>query len=227
MGVRLRIKPLDRRVLFAPGGALSPEAAAKQVADVARQLIAEAEAANAQALGRSVAYTTFVNGSQSENLESVRPGQSIRAEFDLGSDLLQWVYDQLQRTAPVKTGAFRDSIAMFADGTQVDALADAAQAREVVFTSLVPYARKIEGKSGRPPQSAQAPNGVFEVVAKVAAQRYGNQARIRFTYTSPTGGAEALESWARQHSAKREGEVMRRRQYSKDTRQPAIIILFR
>ena len=94
--------------------------------------------------------------------------------------------------APFLTGQFKRSIVVYADGQQVTDLNDALGAAEVVFTSTVPYARKIERG-----ESEQAPDGVFEAVAAMTARLYGNQASIRFIYANPVGdAATALAKWS-------------------------------
>jgi hypothetical protein len=49
----------------------------------------------------------------------------------------------------------------------------------------VPYASKIEGER-MPPESRQAPNGVFEAVAALARMRFP-QLDISFSYREPFG----------------------------------------
>ncbi len=196
MSIETRIKPFERDVLFDLSG-LSPEEQSAALAEFARQEIDAAAAQNKAAIGHSVDYETFVDGVKSDRFEIVAPNGIIVAEFDLGSDLIQWIVEQILKHAPYLTGRFRKSIRIFADGVEVDSWSDIPEGvEEIVITSVVPYARKIEeGKS------TQAPDGVFEAVAAMAAARYGNQANIRFTYREPMGGATELESWARAHSA--------------------------
>ena len=55
--------------------------------------------------------------------------------------------------------------------------------------SSVAYAGKIEGKH-KPPESRQAPNGVFEAVAALARMRYP-QLDISFSYRAPLGAPAA------------------------------------
>ena len=222
MAARLRIAPLDRAALVAPGAALSPEAAAAAVAAFARGEVAASAALNAAALGHPVPHRDAVGGVPDAPYEAVRPGESILAVFDLATDVLAWIAAQLQKHAPVRSGAYAAAVAIFADGTRVATPAEARDAEEVVFTSLVPYARKIERGASR-----QAPDGVFQAVAALAAARYGNSAAIRFAYREPVGGADALEDWAGAHAARAEGAAKQRRQYLKNVRQPAVVVRFR
>lgn len=222
MTASLRIVPLDRTALFTPGSALSPERAAVAVAEFARGEVATAEAVNATALGHPVAHADAVGGVPGAPYETVRPGGSIVATFDLGGDVLDYVYAQLVKHAPVRSGAFAASIAIFADGERVDRPDAAREADEIVITSLVPYARKLERGA-----SQQAPDGVFQGVAALAAARYGNSARVTFGYREPVGGADALQAWASDHAARQDGRARQRRQYFKNVRQPAVVVTFR
>lgn len=219
MPVKTRFQPIERSTLFQAADGLSGAAASKALAGFARTQIDAAEATNRAAIGRFVPYTTTVDGSTTTDLDRVRPDGTIVAEFDLGSDLLIWIFEQLRAHAPVRSGRFRDSIKIFADGEEVDDPATATLADEVVFVTLVPYGRKIERG-----ESKSAPDGVFEAVASLASARYGNQARIKFSYREPTGGDSMLEQWAAPRAA-----AARRphRQHARDARQPAIIVTFR
>lgn len=226
MPVSIRIKPFDKTALFSPGGALHPDTAARLVADYARKEISKAEQINREALGREAPKREFVNGVEGAKFETVRPGQSIVAVFDLGGDVVRVIYDLCREHAPVLTGRFRDSIKIYADGVEVGGPDAAVGAKEVVISSVVPYARKIEGdkRAGKKPQSPKAPEGVFEAVAAIARQRFGNIASVKFSYSNPVGGATMLETWAQGHSAKAKKP---KRQFQKDTRQPSILITFR
>ena len=222
MPASIRLKQVNISEMFRPGGALAPAAAAKEVADFHRGQLAAAETTDEEALGHPVDHTDFVNGQISSDFESIRPGQSIVSTFDVGSEVVQAIDELLIMASPRLTGQFQKSISIYADGDLVRSVAETAGAAEIVFLSLVPYARKIErGKS------SQAPDGVFQAVAAMVAARLGNQAKIVFTYREPMGGASGLETWARRHSAKATGRAGQRRQYAKDVRQPAIVVSFR
>lgn len=234
--ISTKYAPFDRDVLFDLGG-LSPEEQSKAFAAFARQEIAIADAQNERALGRAVSYETIVDGRRGAALESVSPNGVIVTNFDLGSDVVQWIWDAVQKHAPVKSGAFRASQRIYADGVEVDGPANvSSDADEIVIASVALYARKIERGL-----SKQAPDGVYEAIAAMAAQRYGNQAHIRFTYVSPIGGATELERWAekkvsamtwvagRKFKTRRQYTAAERRANEKARlqRQPAIIVRFK
>lgn len=216
MPVTAKVQLIDRETIFRATAGLSPQDQSKAIAAYARQVIAAADAQNASAEGHQVTKRTFVDGAPSTDFERVRPGGIIVAEWDLGTELIRWIYDQLETHSPVKTGRFKASVTVYADGEEVDDLDKMPEATEVVFAALVPYARKIERH-----------DAVFESVAALAAARFGNVARIKFSYRNPLGGATELEAWAGKRAAAVTSVARRRRQFSTDTRQPAIILTFK
>lgn len=215
--ITTRFQPLERDVLLRFAVGMSPEEQSAALVEFAAGVIAEAEASNEAVLGRATPYETIVDGARGVPLSSVKPNGAIVAIFDLGSDVIQWIFDELRRTAPVLTGAFKESIAVYVDGAEVSGPpAIPPGAREVVFVATVPYARKIERG-----QSRMAKDGVFEAVSALARRRFGNIANIRFSYRSPLGGDTRLEKWARAKNRAKRGQAAR------DRRQPAIIVSLR
>lgn len=216
MPVTAKVQLLDRDVIFRTMAGLSPQDQSKAVAAYARQVIADADLQNARAEGHQVPKRTFVDGGPSSDFERVRPGGTIVAEWDIGLELIQWIYDQLQTHSPVKTGRYKGSITVYADGEEVDDLAHVPEATEIAFVPLVPYARKVEKW-----------DGVFEAVAALAAARFGNVARVKFSYRNPLGSASELEAWAGKRAAAIADIAKRRKVYAHDTRQPAIVLTFK
>ena len=224
MAISVKFKPLDRTALFSPGGLLDASAAQQAIADFARSEIALAEATNAEALGAPPPYRTYVDGTESAAFETVKPGGTIVAVFDVAVDAVEYVYDLCRKNAPVKSGKFKNNIVIYADGNLVATPAEAIGAKEVVITDLEPYTRKIEGMAGKKPQSSQAPQGVFQAAAIMAASRFGNVASIKFGFRELLN-ASPLDAWAKVHAAK--SGRRQNKQYRKDTRQPAVIITMR
>ena len=151
------------------------------MADFARSEIADAKAINRRALGYDPPVTIYVDGTRNAPLTSVK--NVIVAEFELVGQLVLWIHGQLQMHSPVRTGRYKQSHALFADGRQVDPIGpEIPNAEEYVFVNLVPYARKIERGS-----SPQAPDGVYQVVAHLAQQRFRGVGRITFSYRTAIG----------------------------------------
>lgn len=219
--MRTKVEVFDQSILVDVGDA--PEIRA----NFARERLVEAKDVNRQALGETPDHTTYVDGMPSQALEKVRPDGRIIFEFDLATGVVAWIHQALLEASPVQDGDYKRSHTIYADGVEVENPALAEDADEVVILPLVPYARKIEGTGKRPPQSTQAPNGVYEVVSVMAARRFGNLARIRFTYMTPVGGASSLASWAGANAGRKQGAKAQGRQLQKNMRQPAILIRFR
>lgn len=184
MSVRIRVEPIDRDVAMLLQENLSPAARSRTLAEYAGEQIREAAQINRSILGRVPPYTVAVDGRMGAALESVHPDGVIFAEFELISDVLGWIGEQLVRHSPVKTGRYQRSHVVFADGVEIEVGKRIPAAQEYVFLSTVVYARKIELGS-----SSQAPDGVYQVVAKLARQRFNNVARISFSYRTAISGA--------------------------------------
>lgn len=213
-GVRLRRS--EFRISVSVSDKLSYAARQKRLGEIARAGIKESLDINRRALGREPPYTVYVDGRVNAPLESINPDRGrIVAEFHLLTDMIAEIDRMLIEHSPVLTGRYALSHLFTADGREASP-ANPPPAREYVFVNVQPYARKIERG-----QSSQALTGVYEVVAALASQRFGNIADIRFTYRTPLGGA--IHDWAgktQMESPGRRGE--KRDEWLRS--QPAIVI---
>ena len=131
-------------------------------------------------------YDIYVDNREGAPLTSVKPDGVIRAEFQLVNEALAWINTQLQMHSPVLTGRYAKSHELFADGVDTENPNAAPPAEEYVFLNIQPYARKIEDKRGH--CRSQAPDGVYQAVATLAQRRFGNVAKITFSYRTAIGG---------------------------------------
>lgn len=184
MVIRVRVEPIDRDIKLLLDETLSPEAQKKFFAEYAHEQIEEAKDSNRRILGRMPRYTVWVDGREGAPLSSVNLSSHVVAEFELLNDVLIWISDQLETHSPVKTGRYQRSHSLFADGIETEVGKEIPFAEEYVFLNHQPYARKIERGS-----SSQAPTGVYQAVAKLASSRFGNIARIRFSFRTAMEGA--------------------------------------
>jgi hypothetical protein len=172
---------------------LSVEARKKKIADMARKALAETKAHNEKIVGHETPYDQIVDGRKDAPLESVNPNNgTIVFLFELGTDVLRWIGEQLVLHSPIKDPPihYKDSHILLADGVQIDLGEQIPIAETYTFVNIVPYARKIERG-----ESAQAPDGVYEVVADMARRRFGNIAQIRFTHVSTIPGG--VRTWTK------------------------------
>ncbi|MBS7542524.1 hypothetical protein [Ancylobacter oerskovii] len=220
MAVRTRIEPIDRDTRAIIAADLSPEAQSQALAAFANEQLAEAQQMNTAALGYLPAHTTYVDGAEGRPVADVKPDGSVVFVFDLVDDALTWIGEQLVKHSPVLRGTYAASHVLLADGVEVTPGEPIPAAEVYVFINSQPYARKIEKGL-----SQQAPHGVYEAVAVLAAQRFGNVVRIGFTWRSLVGGA--VSAWAATTKMEpRRPYLKRSRKAFQDwlTRQPAIII---
>ena len=219
---------LSRDVVFRPGGWLSSRDVSAQFAALAAREIAQIDADNAAAAGHALPRQTFVDGRESDDLKAVRPDGVIVATWALGAEVVRYVYDLIQQSAPQRSGRFKKSQTIYADGVEVETPEETIGAAEVVITSTVPYARKIEGGFAKKGGAwATNQNGVYHAAAAMAASRYGNIAKIKFGAREVLGGGTDLAGWAAGHTAMIAHEGKRRKAHAKDSRQPAIVISFK
>lgn len=180
------IDPIDVDIAAITDEEFSPETRSAALAEFARETLIAAEKQNADALGSSPSHTTKVDGSLGSDEDRVRPDGTIEYAFNLLPDVFAWISDMLEQFAPVLSGAFKASFELLADGQVIDPDGEIPRASEFVFESTVAYASKIEGEGG-PPESRQAPNGVFEAVATLAQSKFP-AVNIAFSYRQPIGG---------------------------------------
>lgn len=221
MTVTVKVDPIDRDIKVMLAEDLSPAAASAMLAQFARSALTDAEEQNRQALGTEPPHETFVDGSANASEDAVRPDGVIVYQFMLVSEAIAWIDAQLIEKSPVKSGQYQRSHMLFADGTETDPNGTLPEAQEFVFLNIQPYARKIERG-----ESQAAPEGVYEGVAALASARFGNIARVSFTYRSPASGA--VVDWSQTLSAHM--HAWRRHRRTPEgaaawlTRQPAILI---
>jgi len=183
MALQTRVQPIVRDLELIQRQDLGAKAQSAVLAAFAAEAIEEAKQQNKRVLGVVPPYDVYVDGREGAPLESVKPNGVIRAEFQLVNEALAWISTQLQIHSPVLTGRYAKSHELFADGVDTENPNAAPPADEYVFINTQLYARKIE--RGRSPQ---APDGVYQAVATLAQRRFGNVARISFTYRTIRGG---------------------------------------
>ena len=181
MDISSHLEVIDRDIALLVNEDLSPAAQNKALVAFAREQISLAVEQDKSALGRDPAYVTLIDGAVAA-LETFALGRVLTVEFELIEDALNWIAEELYRVSPARTGRYRSSNNLYADGSRVDP-DHVPAASEYVFVNELPYAHKIEIG-----ESPMAPQGVFELVAAKAAQRFDNTARIRFGYRSPISG---------------------------------------
>lgn len=145
-------------------------------------------------------------------------------------DVLTWIARTLRDRSPVRSGTYRDSHLLLADGVIVATAADVIaganipDAREYSFVSPEPYSRKIEvGKTAAGRDFVIAvPNRIYERTARDANGKFPDAA-VSYSLEPFDGGA--VGAWARTPSAARHAAHVRPgARHDWLTRQPTITI---
>lgn len=185
MAVTVKIDPIRKDVEFFIANLRGP-AAGLAFREYANQTLEEAKQINKSVLGRVPPFQVFVNGSKTGGSipAALKISDTILVEFEFVTEALVWISQQLEKFSPVKSGRYKRNHIVLADGVEIEVSAQIPLAEEYVFTNIVPYARKIERGA-----SSEAPNGVYQAVAALARGRFGNLARITFSYRTVISGA--------------------------------------
>jgi hypothetical protein len=194
MALKVRITPFEKSIKLLVDGSMSREAAQRRIAVIAREEIAEGDEINRKALGTVPPRTITVDGKEGAPLESVKPDHGrIIIEWQLVGDVVQWIFATLRARSPRVSGAYLKGHKVYADGVEVDPTKPPLAA-EYTFLNIVPYTRKIEigkTKAGRD-FVIRVENRIYERTARDANARFGNVAKISFTYQSAAGTADRV-----------------------------------
>lgn len=187
-----RLQPYMKTTELMVRKGADPKKAAAMVANFHRSAVIEVRHHNRTISGsdNQEDEITAVDGRRGAPLESVRlDGGTIDTLFPFPiADLLEYIDYLLITRSPVLSGRYSRSHRLFADGIETDPDHPDLNASSYTFTSSLPYARKIEGSQTREPQGSAPKEGVYRGAVALANQRYGNVARIAFTFQGIVGG---------------------------------------
>lgn len=128
----------------------------------------------------------YANRPGNPNIDSVQVPGPIVAVFDYRREVAVFTRQALINASPKQSGEWAANHLYMLNGTVVDVLpANLAPTDVITIANPLPFSRRIEigkTKSGRD-FPLRVPNRIYERTAKnVVAPRYGNSARITFTY---------------------------------------------
>jgi hypothetical protein len=191
-------KAITRAQTAAAVSRLRNEIIPRTTADVARRELQRVRGTDQRP------YTQIVDGHPGAPLESVRPGGRIVFRFPDLSEVLDLIYRELVERSPVgpERGQphYYEVHWLFADGARIEvpeggSPVPVAGSVECRFVNARPYARRLEHG-----WSVQAPDGVYELVAMEAAEKYP-WTEIDFAYVGEAEVPAAIpwptKSWYR------------------------------
>ena len=165
-----------------------------------------------------------VNGNQGAALSTVTVPGAVRAEFSYLREVVAEIFNMLIQTSPYAPkpasaaiqDLYKDEHLIFVDGVQTDDITNLHADAEVIFVNTLPYARKIERGL-----SLEAPNGVYEMVARLMKRKYGQAVDIQFNWVGVMG---VLASWHSAKASKSVGAESKKKANQSANRYPAITV---
>lgn len=220
MALSIKFPIVDDHVVIAVDGALGPRERAAAFTSLVARDIERIDARNAAAIGVRIPRETFVDGVATNDLTRAGEHSEIVTRWRVEVGVVEWIWEAVHSAGRVKSGAYRASALLYADGREVATPGETIGAREVLILPTVPYARKIErGLKG------YGPGKVYEAIAQAARARFANAARVKFTFAEPEGAAPGLDHWAAAHARRVVAHPGRAAaQHAKNRRQPAILV---
>lgn len=132
-------------------------------------------------------FVRTVDGVRGAREQQVRADGTIIYVYPRLDEVVQAALDLLFDLSPVLSGTYRVNHRLFVDGIEASNLAGWDGQGVIVISNSMPYSRKIE--LGKMIMRVPGTDHVYEQAEFQLRQRFGNQARIRFTYRGLAGSA--------------------------------------
>lgn len=141
---------------------------------------------------RPTSFTRYVDGKKGAIEETVKPTGVITYLYPRIDMVAQFAMETLFDKSPVLSGAYRNAHTMFLNGRAVTNLKDWQPGDEVSISNPLPYSRKIE--VGSMIMRVPGTDRVYQQAVSIVNSRFGNQAKVVFTYRAVIGGKQAGSS---------------------------------
>lgn len=132
-------------------------------------------------------FIRTVDGTKGAREEQVRTDGTIIYDYPRLDGVVQAALETLFDLSPVLSGDYRINHRLFVDGVEARNLAEWDGQGEIIISNSMPYSRKIE--LGKMTMRVPGTDHVYEQAEFTLRQRFGNQARIVFTYRGLMGGS--------------------------------------
>ncbi|WP_439618311.1 hypothetical protein [Shinella sp.] len=137
-------------------------------------------------------FTRTVDGVTGAREEAVKVNGRIVYRYPRLEEVVRAAMELLFELSPVLSGDYRLGHTILVGGAAVSDLAAWDGTGEVAITNPLPYSRKIE--AGKMKMRVPGTDHVYEQAEFLLRQRFGNQARIKFTYRSTVPGKAGNKS---------------------------------
>jgi hypothetical protein len=172
--------------------------AGQQTVEATRNLlIRTAKAKNAEVMNRDprpATFTRYVDGKQGAPEEAVEATGTIVYRYPRIELVAQYAMEVLFDLSPVLSGDYRNAHTLFLDGMPVSDLKSWRPGDEISISNPLPYSRKIE--IGKMKMRVAGTDHVYEQACRKVMARYGNMARIDFTFRALIGGGQVNQARA-------------------------------
>lgn len=181
-----------------------------------RAIVALAKREHAKVLNadpRPGGFTRYVDGRKGAREEAVKPNGVIVYEYERLDLVVQFAMETLFDKSPVLLGDYRRAHTIFLNGSPVPNLAAWKSGDEVAISNYLPYSRKIE--MGKMKMRVPGTDHVYRQAEQIVKGRFGNVARIKFTYRAVVSGAHVpyAPAGTANAAASRRGGVEQRSRY--------------
>lgn len=137
-------------------------------------------------------FTRTVDGATGAREEAVKVNGRIVYRYPRLEEVVRVAMEMLFDLSPVLSGEYRLAHTILVGGAAVNDLSTWDGAGEVVITNPLPYSRMIE--AGKMKMRVPGSDHVYEQAQFLLRQRFGNQARIKFSYRSTVPGKAGNKS---------------------------------
>lgn len=154
-----------------------------------RALVETAKREHAKIMGadpRPSTFRRFVDGTEGAREEAVKAFGVIQYDYVRLDAVVQFAMEILFDRSPVLSGEYRLAHTLFVDDVAVPNLENWRPGQTIVISNFVPYARKIE--LGKMKMRVSGTSQVYEQAERIVRRRFGNMARVYFTYRGIVGG---------------------------------------
>jgi hypothetical protein len=132
-------------------------------------------------------FVRTVDGVRGAREEQVTPDGTIIYVYPRLDEVVQAAMELLFELSPVLSGAYRMGHTLFVDGVEARNLEAWSGQGQILISNVLPYSRKIE--LGKMSMRVPGSDHVYEQAEFALRQRFGNQARIVFTFRGLMGGS--------------------------------------
>ncbi|MBR2689169.1 MAG: hypothetical protein IKE42_15055 [Aquamicrobium sp.] len=143
---------------------------------------------------RPASFRRIVDGQLGAPEEAVKPAGIIVYQYPRLDQVVQYAMEVLFDKSPVDSGDYRNAHMIFIENSPARNLAEMRPGDEVTITNPMPYARKIE--VGSMTMRVPGTDHVYQQARQIVAARWGNVARIRFTFRALVGGHVVMQEKA-------------------------------